>query len=114
MLADEPTANLDSKHGHDTLMHLRAVAHEGRTVIVVSHDHRVREIADRVLWLEDGRFKDMSQLAKDPVCGMQIEVEKAKASLHHDHRTYYFCSRGCSWEFQEDPAAFVEAVPGNA
>jgi putative ABC transport system ATP-binding protein len=108
ILADEPTANLDSKHGHDTLMHLRTVAEEeARTVIIVSHDHRVREIADRVLWMEDGRFKNMSALATDPVCGMQVEVEKARASLECEGSTYYFCSRGCSWEFKDDPSAFL-------
>jgi putative ABC transport system ATP-binding protein len=110
ILADEPTANLDSKHGHDTLLHLRAVAKEqGRTVIIVSHDHRIREIADRVLWLEDGRFKDVSLLATDPVCGMQVEVDSARATIERDGRTYYFCSRGCSWEFQKDHASFAGA-----
>lgn len=108
ILADEPTANLDSKHGHDTLMSLQAIAKDGgRTVVIVSHDQRVREVADRVLWLEDGRFKDMSRLARDPVCGMQVEVEAAAATLQHGGRTFYFCSRGCSWEFQEDPARFA-------
>jgi hypothetical protein len=42
-------------------------------VIIVSHDHRIREAADRVLWLEDGRFKDIGRLARDPVCGMAVE-----------------------------------------
>ncbi len=37
---------------------LRELAKElGTTVVIVSHDERLREIADRVLWLEDGRFK---------------------------------------------------------
>jgi putative ABC transport system ATP-binding protein len=55
LLADEPTANLDSKHGHDVMQLLRRIADEGdRAVLVVSHDERIREVADRVLWLEDG------------------------------------------------------------
>ncbi len=59
ILADEPTANLDSKHGHEVVALLREAAKEqGRTVVIVSHDHRIREVADRVHWLEDGRFKD--------------------------------------------------------
>jgi putative ABC transport system ATP-binding protein len=108
LLADEPTANLDSKHGRDVMHLLQRIAKEGdRAVIVVSHDHRVREVADRVLWLEDGSFKDMGRLATDPVCGMTVEVDEAKASLQHNDRTYYFCSRGCSWEFQEDPEVFL-------
>ena len=109
MLADEPTANLDSKHGHDVVVLLRDIAKkQGRTVIIVSHDDRIREMADRVLWLEDGRFQDMGRLATDPVCGMKVEVDGARASVQHRDETYYFCSRGCSWEFQENPEAFMQ------
>jgi putative ABC transport system ATP-binding protein len=108
ILADEPTANLDSKHGHDTLTHLRAVAKdEGHTVVIVSHDHRIREIADRVRWLEDGRFRDMARYVADPVCGMQVEVDKARASIEHEGETFYFCSKGCSWEFEENRSALA-------
>lgn len=41
------------------IMHLlRAIAKEqGRSVVIVSHDQRIKDIADRVLWLEDGQFK---------------------------------------------------------
>ncbi len=57
ILADEPTANLDSKNGHDVVVLLRDIAKTtGRTVIIVSHDQRIREIADRVLRLEDGKL----------------------------------------------------------
>lgn len=107
VLADEPTANLDSKHGHDVMLLLRDIAKkEQQAVVVASHDQRIREIADRVLWLEDGRFKEMGRLVTDPVCGMKVEIPGA-ASLIHEGETYYFCSRGCSWEFQEDPQRFV-------
>ena len=57
ILADEPTANLDSKIGHEIMRLLRNIAREqGRSVVIVSHDQRIKDIADRVLWLEDGRF----------------------------------------------------------
>ena len=57
LLVDEPTANLDSRHGRDVVRLLREMAtHEGCTVLVVSHDPRVIDIADRVLWMEDGRL----------------------------------------------------------
>ncbi len=59
ILADEPTANLDSKQGQEVVHLLRDIAKEqGRTVIIVSHDGRIQEMADRVLRLEDGRFKE--------------------------------------------------------
>ena len=57
MLADEPTANLDAKRGLEVVQLLRQKALEmGKAVVIASHDHRIREIADRVLWLEDGRL----------------------------------------------------------
>jgi len=60
VLADEPTANLDSKIGHEIMHLLRAIAKEqGRSVVIVSPDQRIKDIADRVLWLEDGQFKDI-------------------------------------------------------
>jgi putative ABC transport system ATP-binding protein len=108
ILADEPTANLDSKHGHDVMVLLRDLARqERRSVVVVSHDHRIREIADRVLWLEDGRFKDLSRLATDPVCGMKVEEEGAPKVVFQSV-TYYFCAPGCAWEFEQDPARFLD------
>jgi putative ABC transport system ATP-binding protein len=110
LLADEPTANLDSKHGRDVMHLLRDLSRSGeRAVVVVSHDQRIREVADRVLWLEDGRIKDIAQLARDPVCGASVEMEGA-IRLEHDGRSYYFCSRDCSWEFERSPERFV-ALP---
>ncbi len=68
ILADEPTANLDSKHGHEVVVLLRDIAKkQRRTVIIVSHDQRIREVADKVLWLEDGRFKDVGEQTRDPL-----------------------------------------------
>jgi putative ABC transport system ATP-binding protein len=102
LLCDEPTANLDSKIGHDIIARLRAIADgQDRSVVIVSHDDRIRPHADRVLWLEDGRFKEMAAMDVDPVCGMSIERDKAAATLEYGGRTYYFCSVGCKREFEE-------------
>jgi putative ABC transport system ATP-binding protein len=99
ILADEPTANLDSKIGHEIMRLLRKIAvDQGRSVVIVSHDQRIRDIADRVLWLEDGAFKDIVTMATDPVCGMAVERERA-VSAERDGETSYFCSRGCRAEF---------------
>lgn len=100
ILADEPTANLDSKIGHEIMRLLRNIAREqNRSVIIVSHDQRIKDIADRVLWLEDGQFKEMRTMATDPVCGMSIERENASATLSLNGTTYYFCAQGCLDEF---------------
>jgi putative ABC transport system ATP-binding protein len=99
ILADEPTANLDSSHGHEAMRLLRRIAvEEHRSVVIVSHDERIKDIADRVLWLEDGQFKDLVTMATDPVCGMAVEREHA-VSGERDGKTFYFCSRGCREEF---------------
>jgi putative ABC transport system ATP-binding protein len=58
MLADEPTANLDAKRGHEVMELLRQKALEtNKAVVIVSHDDRIRDIADRVVRLEDGRLQ---------------------------------------------------------
>lgn len=79
---------------------------------IVSHDHRRRSVADRVLWLEDGRFKDIGRLMRDPVCAMFIETDGAP-TLNYDGQVYYFCSQGCRREFEEDPARYVSAAPAS-
>ena len=100
ILADEPTANLDSHHGAETMRLLRRLAkEEGTTVVIVSHDERLREIADRVLRLEDGRFKTLQALMRDPTCGMLVDPEQAPASLEHEGERLFFCSVGCRDEF---------------
>ena len=108
ILADEPTANLDSRIGHEIMRLLRQIAKvQGRSVIIVSHDQRIKDIADRVLWLEDGQFKAMRTMSVDPVCGMSIERENAKASLEWNGVTYYFCAPGCRAEFEQQPTKYL-------
>ena len=100
ILADEPTANLDSHHGAETMRLLRRLARNERaTVVIVSHDDRLREVADRVLWLEDGALRSLQALVRDPVCGMLIDPARARASLEQDGERFLFCSRGCRDEF---------------
>jgi putative ABC transport system ATP-binding protein len=58
VLADEPTAALDSAHGLAVVELLRTIAHDqGRAVVVVTHDPRVGQVADRVATIEDGRIR---------------------------------------------------------
>ncbi len=71
-------------------------------MVIVSHDQRLREIADRVLWLEDGQLKRLEALVRDPVCGMLLDPAVAPASLDGGSETLYFCSRGCRQEYEED------------
>ena len=100
ILADEPTANLDSHHGAETMRLLRSLAaDEQAAVVIVSHDERIREVADRVLWLEDGTLRPLASLVRDPTCGMLLEPEQAAATIERGGERLYFCSRGCRQEF---------------
>ncbi|MBI5572326.1 MAG: ABC transporter ATP-binding protein [Desulfomonile tiedjei] len=55
VLADEPTAALDSVRGRQVMELFRSVAHEhGTTVLVATHDHRALDVFDRILEMEDG------------------------------------------------------------
>lgn len=106
ILADEPTANLDSKIGHEIMRLLRSIAKEqGRSVVIVSHDQRIKDIADRVLWLEDGQFKEAVTMATDPVCGMAVERENA-IKMEWEGQLFYFCAKGCRDEFASSPEQF--------
>jgi len=58
ILADEPTGSLDSNAGQAAVLLLRQAAQKrGKTVVIVSHDERIRRFADRVISMEDGRIR---------------------------------------------------------
>ena len=47
-------------------------------------------------------------IAIDPVCGMEVDTEKSQLHIEHDGKTYWFCSRGCLLDFQDDPDKFTD------
>ena len=62
LLADEPTASLDKQSGRDVVELMQRLAKEqGCTVILVTHDNRILDIADRIISLEDGRLSSFAQ-----------------------------------------------------
>jgi putative ABC transport system ATP-binding protein len=70
LLCDEPTANLDLKTGREILDVLRRLNKErGVTVICATHDHRMLDICDRLMWIRDGRVERVAR--RDEV---EIEV----------------------------------------
>ncbi|WP_353259309.1 DevA family ABC transporter ATP-binding protein [Prochlorothrix hollandica] len=57
VLADEPTAALDSKSGREVVTIMQTLAREqGCTILLVTHDNRILDVADRIVSMEDGRF----------------------------------------------------------
>ncbi len=62
VLADEPTAALDSKSGRDVVNVMQKLAREqGSTILLVTHDDRILDIADRIVHLEDGKLVNNSR-----------------------------------------------------
>ncbi len=67
ILADEPTAALDSHSGRVVIEMLRNLARQnGRAVAIVTHDNRTLEFGDRIVHIEDGKIKERSVLEPDP------------------------------------------------
>lgn len=60
ILADEPTGNLDTKNSKRIIELLRQLAHQGRTIVVVTHDNWVAKQADVRIELEDGQIAKIS------------------------------------------------------
>lgn len=57
VLADEPTAALDKHTGREVIDVMKSLAHEqGTAIILVTHDNRILDVADRILNMEDGRL----------------------------------------------------------
>ncbi len=115
ILADEPTGNLDSQSGQDVTMILHDIARdEGCAVILVTHDPRVEDVADRILWLEDGALRDRRSekhaWARCPVCNMRVDEWTATLRTEYEGRNFVFCSMRCQERFTENPAAFAQPV----
>ena len=63
VLADEPTAALDSKTGRDVVNLMQKLAKEQKsTILLVTHDNRILDIADRIVHMEDGKLMNNSAL----------------------------------------------------
>jgi len=61
LLADEPTASLDKQSGREVVDRMKFLAKEhGTTILLVTHDNRILDIADRIVHLEDGRLSTFS------------------------------------------------------
>ena len=62
VLADEPTASLDRVSGREVVDRMQALAREqGATILLVTHDNRILDVADRILHLEDGRISTFTE-----------------------------------------------------
>jgi Cu+-exporting ATPase len=47
-------------------------------------------------------------MAKDPVCGMEVDEKKAAGTAEHMGKTFYFCSPGCKVAFEKEPHKYAK------
>lgn len=66
---------------------------------------------------EDGEFADAAviqivggekQMAKDLVCGMEVDEKTARYKTEHEGKTYYFCAPGCKRAFEDNPQKYIK------
>jgi uncharacterized protein len=64
-----------------------------------------------IYWMYKHRSTSEGRYAKDPVCGMQVEIAHAPARRTHGRQPVHFCSDHCAHRFDEDPERFTAATP---
>jgi len=78
VLADEPTGNLDSKTGKGVLEIFRALHKEGRTIIIITHDESIKEVAQRIVRIRDGTLNDKNKDSIEENNKIKKSVKKKK------------------------------------
>lgn len=114
IIADEPTASLDSNNGQNVMEILYNIAkNKEKTILVVTHDHRIREFADRVFWLEDGvislRYANGEFI--DPVCFMNLDSAEFVYNYILGEKELKFCSEDCLNDFISDQKFYLDRIP---
>jgi P-type Cu+ transporter len=51
-----------------------------------------------------------ARIARDPVCGMTVDPQKAAATTEYEGHLYHFCSKGCATKFQQNPTKFLASA----
>jgi putative ABC transport system ATP-binding protein len=114
LLADEPTASLDRQSGREVVDRMKALAIEnGTTILLVTHDNRILDIADRIVHLEDGRLSTFTDavLANNRHMMQMLADNRQKQSMHEvveDMNEQQF--RELLTEITEESQSFLEAV----
>jgi putative ABC transport system ATP-binding protein len=80
ILADEPTASLDKRSGREVVDRLHDLAkREGTAVLLVTHDNRILDIADRIIHLEEGRLSSFADAVMASTQQLLLTLAKAGA-----------------------------------
>lgn len=84
LLADEPTASLDKQSGREVVERMKSLAkEEGTTILLVTHDNRILDIADRIVHLEDGHLSTFtdSVIANNQLMMNTLIDQRSKQNL---------------------------------
>jgi putative ABC transport system ATP-binding protein len=81
VLADEPTGNLDSKTSAELIDLINIINKEnGQTFVIVTHDTEVAEVADRIIYMKDGRIVDNKRI-EEPHCAIETFAEHDRLKI---------------------------------
>jgi len=75
------------------------------TVIVAINSQTLRKYEPKI-----AEFKEKKHLTKDPVCGMEVQPEKAYTKVEHEEYVIYFCSEECEKEFTKNPKEYLTKI----
>ncbi|MFQ5683318.1 MAG: YHS domain-containing protein [Candidatus Binatia bacterium] len=53
-------------------------------------------------------------MAKDPVCGMEVDENKTETTSTYREKTYYFCAKGCKVAFDKEPEKYLGGEVGHS
>ena len=80
IVCDEPTSSLDHETGHKVMEMLKAVAlKEDRALVIVTHDARIFEFADRIARMDDGRVIKIEEAVSDQLSALSPQIGELKA-----------------------------------
>lgn len=83
-------------------------------MVIVTHNRQLEDVADRILWLEDGRLRDREDegrlWTRDPVCNMQVDQWTATFFAEYQGPRHFFCFQRCQERFLERPEAYGAIV----
>jgi putative ABC transport system ATP-binding protein len=114
VLADEPTASLDRKSGREVVDRMKTLASEhGTTILLVTHDNRILDVADRIVHLEDGLLSTFTDavIANNRQMMEQLAENRRKQPLQEsvlDMNEHDF--RDLLQEITEESERFLEAT----
>jgi putative ABC transport system ATP-binding protein len=86
VLADEPTGNLDSRSGIEVMAFLQELNEQGITIVVVTHDSRVADHAQRVVEIMDGRIVVDRRVENRIIASVELEALRVAAAAAEDQQ----------------------------